>query len=301
MPQDPLKNPSDPVARAKALAMAIPVSTVLGTSLIGMNFIQMLSVGLVPFNRQAFRAINRWAGDTWWSWCVSVSEKLNGVEFKYSGDEIPYGENVILVCNHQQMTDITLLMALAKGKGRLGDMKFFVKDVLKYVPGVGWGMFFMGHFFVKRNWNEDRASIEQTFAGILKDSIPVWLISFVEGTRVTPDKIERSQAYAREKGHRETRHVLLPRTKGFVASMAGLRSYVDAVYDVTIGYPEGLPTLWQFVKGHAPLAHMHIRRYPISEMPEDAAELSQWLFDCFVEKDELLDAYYRQGYFGIQK
>ena len=277
--------------------MAVPVSTVLGTSLMGMNFIQMLSVGLVPFNRQAFRAVNRWAGDTWWSLCVSVSEKLNGGKIEYSGDEIPYGENAILVCNHQQMTDITLLMALAKGKGRLGDMKFFVKDALKYVPGVGWGMFFMGHFFVKRNWNEDRASIEQTFAGILSDNIPVWLISFVEGTRSTPKKIEASQAYAREKGHRETQHVLLPRTKGFVASMEGLRGYVDAVYDITIGYPEGVPSLWQFVKGYVPLAHMHLRRYPIAEMPEDAAELNQWLFDRFVEKGELLDGYYRQGSF----
>ena len=297
MPQKPLENPSELTKRAKALGYAIPVSAFLGSALLGFNAAQMASVAVKPFNRDIFRAVNRWSAGTWWGWCVSVSEILHDIRVEYSGDEIPPEENVILVANHQQMTDITFLMAFAKSKNRLGDMKWFVKDVLKYVPGVGWGLYLIGNFFVKRSWSEDQESIEQTFAGIIQDNIPVWLISFVEGTRITEAKAESSRKYAREKGHPEFQHVLLPRTKGFVASMQGLRHYIDAVYDVTIGYPVGVPSLWQFIKGQVTRAHMHVRRFPVAELPEDPGELSQWLIERFAEKDKLLDGFYRDGHF----
>jgi 1-acyl-sn-glycerol-3-phosphate acyltransferase len=188
-------------------------------------------------------------------------------------------------------------MFLAKEKGRLGDMKWFVKAPIKYVPGIGWGMAFLDCLFVERDWAADRASIEHTFESLVKGDVPVWLISFVEGTRITPKKLTASQNYARDKGLEPTQHVMLPRTKGFVATVTGLRDHVAAVYDVTIGYPDGVPTMWQYVKGASRQAHLHVRRFAVESLPQGEAELSNWLIDRYREKDDLLEHFYQCGAF----
>jgi lysocardiolipin and lysophospholipid acyltransferase len=56
--------------------------------------------------------------------------------------------------------------------------------------------------------------------------------------------------------------------------------------------------LWQYIKGVCTEAHLHVRRYPIEEMPHSLDELSQWLLARFAEKDELLDRFYATGRFA---
>lgn len=51
----------------------------------------------------------------------------------------------------------------AAAECELGDMKWMVKDIIKYVPGVGWGMLFLDCIFVKRDWTTDKESIRKTF------------------------------------------------------------------------------------------------------------------------------------------
>ena len=43
----------------------------------------------------------------------------------------------------------------------------------------------------------------------------MWLVSFAEGTRGTPEKIRASAEWALAQGIEATRHVQIPRTKGF--------------------------------------------------------------------------------------
>lgn len=297
MPLPPLLDPDDPLDRFIAMTKVGPIVGFLSSSLLGFNALQTLSTALIPVSPKAFRAVNRWAANTWWGWCVACARRFNGVRLVLSGDDIPPRENAILVVNHQNMPDITFLMDFARQKERLGDMKWIVKDPIKYVPGVGWGMLFIDCVFVKRDWAKDRDSIRRTFAKLRDNGIPVWLISFSEGTRITPEKLEKSQAYARERGMQEPRHTLLPRSKGFVATVEGLRDHVEAVYDLTIGYEAGVPTLSQFVKGYVPRAHLHARRYPIGELPEDPEGIGQWLHARFQEKNDLLDHFYVNGAF----
>jgi 1-acyl-sn-glycerol-3-phosphate acyltransferase len=150
---------------------------------------------------------------------------------------------------------------------------------------------------VKRDWNKDRQNITRTFSTIVDEKLPVWLVTFPEGTRVTAGKLEQGKRYASEKGLTPPRHTLIPRTKGFVASVQGLRGHIAAVYDVTIGYEEGVPSLWQYVKGYAKRAHLHVRRFPVAALPEEDEQLAEWLLERFREKDQLLDEFYRQGRF----
>lgn len=265
--------------------------------LILVNGIQMLSLLVKPFSTRAFRKINRACAGGWWGMCVSGAQRLNSSGILVTGAEVPLREDAIIVSNHQQMPDITAIMAFAKTKGRIGDLKFFVKDILKWVPGVGWGMLFLDCLFVKRNWSSDSEHILQTFSNLVDNKVPVWLVSFVEGTRARLHKIEASREFALGRGLEPLEHVLLPRTKGFAATVQGLREHVSAVYDLTIGYEEGVPTLWQYIKGSAQRIHLHVRRFPVEELPTLEEDLRQWLLDRWSEKDQLLDSFYAQGTF----
>lgn len=296
MPLQPLKDDQDPLASLRgALILALGFGTLLP-----FNLLQLLSLAVLPFSRQGFRSINRWCANTWWGWCVIGAERFNKTEVLFTGDDVPKGESVLLVSNHQQMPDIPAIMKLAKTKDRLGDLKFFVKKQLKWVPGMGWGMQFLDCLFIDRDWASDREKIRRTFARLVDDEVPVYLVSFVEGTRLTLPKLEAAQLYARQNGLREPRQTLVPRSKGFAASIAGLRNHIDAVYDLTIAYEGGVPSLWQFIKGMVERVHMHVRRFPIAELPDSAEELRGWLFSRFEEKDNLLEHYYAVGAFPAE-
>ena len=66
---------------------------------------------------------------------------------------------------------------------------------------------------------------------------------------------------------------------------------------MTIGYVDGVPSLWQYARGLARCAHMHVRRYPIGELPESDEALARWLHERFAEKDERLGRFYETGAF----
>jgi len=298
MPQLPLEDPSNPKEKIAGLARAVPATAFLFSTLLAINAAQTASLVVRPVSRQTFRKFNRWAADSWWGLCVQTSEFLYDVGLDVAGDDVPDSENAIVIANHQQMADITFLLAYARSKQRLGDLKWFAKKPVKYVPGVGWGMWFLDCPFLERNWADDQGSIGRTFESLLRDKVPMWLVSFPEGTRLTPEKLEASQRFAGEQGMYVPRHTLVPRTKGFVASVKGLRSHVRAIYDLTIAYPKGVPTLWQYIQGFARKAFFHVKRYPIESLPSDDSALSSWLLDRFREKDARLEAFYETGSFA---
>jgi len=71
-----------------------------------------------------------------------------------------------------------------------------------------------------------------------------------------------------------------------------------AVYDLTIGYKERCPLFINNLYGTDPSeVHMHIRRIPISEIPESEDGLTKWLFDLFHQKDQILASFSETGSF----
>jgi lysocardiolipin and lysophospholipid acyltransferase/lysophosphatidic acid acyltransferase/lysophosphatidylinositol acyltransferase len=293
MPLEPLRDSHGPIATIRALGvLAIGFGTLLP-----INLLQLLSLVVLPFSRRAFRAVNRWCADTWWGWCVTGAELAYGVRVIFTGDDVPMREDALLIANHQQMPDIPAIMKFCKTKDRLGDMKYFVKKQLKWVPGMGWGMQFLDCLFIDRDWASDSGKIHRTFDRLVSGRVPVHLVSFVEGTRLTFAKLEVAQSYAQEHGLPIPRHTLVPRSKGFAASVEGLRSHIAAVYDLTIGYEEGVPSLWQYIKGLVSRIHVHVRRFPIEDLPHSADDLRLWLLARWQEKNDLLEHYYETGAF----
>jgi 1-acyl-sn-glycerol-3-phosphate acyltransferase len=299
MPRELLKSPSNPLRFAWGLVRGISGLLILVIGLVVYNVGQLLSLVVLPISRRAFRAYNRLGADLWWRCFAALARGLHRVRVEIGGDDLPARENVLLVANHQQMTDICFLILLACHCRAAGDTKWFVKNAIKYVPLMGWGMLFLDNLFVKRSWAVDQASIERTFYRINRDRVPIWLILFAEGTRLTPSKLATSQRVASRKNRAPTSHVMLPRTKGFTASVRGLRDHLDAIYDVTIAYGEaGVPSLWQFICGFAKTANLHVRRIPTDELPVDERELNRWLLDRFEAKDARLETFYQGGTLG---
>jgi 1-acyl-sn-glycerol-3-phosphate acyltransferase len=253
----------------------------------------MISLVLLPFSKKKFRLLNRTFANSWWGSIVYLMEHLYHMDFVLTGDDLPVEENAITFSNHQGMIDITTLMPLAWRNNRLGDLKFFVKDILKYVPGPGWGMLFLDCLFVKREWHSDKEMIDRTFSTFVNEHVPIWLVSFLEGTRISEEKKEASQRFAIKRGLKPLHNVLIPRSKGFIGSVIGLRSHVDAVYDITIGYPYGVPTLWQLMRGFPRKFCVHVERFPIKEIPQTEEKINEWLMGRFEKKDELMSYFHK--------
>ncbi len=262
-------------------------STIFGL-LVVINLFQTSTLLVWLFSRKLFWFLNRCCAAFWWGLVVFWFEKLYGMKVVFTGDNVPSGENVVLIANHQGITDVPAIMSFGLRKRRLGDLKWFVKDIIKYVPGPGWGMLFLGCIYVKRNWFADKGRIYKIFDRFRRSKIPFWIISFVEGTRITSEKLKRSQKFARAKGLSIPRHVMIPKAKGFAASVTALREEIDAVYDVTIGYPQGIPLAWQIVQGEVKEIHVHVDRVDITELPTEESELTHWLQKRFEMKDRLL-------------
>ena len=72
--------------------------------------------------------------------------------------------------------------------------------------------------------------------------------------------------------------------------------------DLTVAYPSGVPlNLQTIVSASRPpmVTTFHYRKYPISEVPVDQKELLHWFYERYVEKDKLLEEFYKTGKFPV--
>jgi hypothetical protein len=119
--------------------------------------------------------------------------------------------------------------------------------------------------------------------------------------------LARSNEFAKREGRPQLKHLLLPRTRGFYASLECLRESSPVVYDVTMaysGYDGSLPpsiklsvaSLWDLLRRRFPKeVHIRIKRYSMEEVLQD----SSWLDKKWAEKDRLLSHFARQQSFPI--
>ncbi|KAA1115496.1 hypothetical protein PGT21_036899 [Puccinia graminis f. sp. tritici] len=263
----------------------------------------LTSILIMPFDELRAYIINSHIAFFLWNRMQYVFEYRHGASITFSGDVIPANENAIVVANHLSYSDFYLINGLAARKRMLPYGRWFVKSSLKWqLPIFGWSMYLIGMVMVTRDWLKDSDSIRQAFRGLKQPpgiGKKVWLVSFLEGTRMTPEKLEKSQKYCQEDGKTVLRNVLAARTKGFIAAVRELRrSQVTHVYDVTLAYngPNGFGKAPDLVTINSMSRlspkykfHIHTRRWAIAELPEDEAELKAWIEKVWIEKDELLE------------
>lgn len=113
------------------------------------------------------------------------------------------------------------------------------------------------------------------------------LLLFPEGTRFTPKKHLASLEFAREKGLPELKHHLLPRTRGFIASLPSMKGKVPAIYDIELAFHESdphEPTITGLLMGKPVTAHMYMKRIPLEDVPETEEGQEKFLRNLFINK-----------------
>lgn len=167
----------------------------------------------------------------------------------------------------------------------------------------GWILQAKGYIFLSRQWEEDERRIKLTLSHlVLNLEEKMHLLIFPEGTDFNRRKKAISDAYADAKGLPKYDYVIYPKTTGFCFATEFLRKEkaLDAVYDITIGYPDRVPQEeMDFLKGNLPKeVHMHFERIAVSELPEDKEGLKKWLNNRWQDKEKRLEKFYKTKRFS---
>ncbi|PSR90200.1 1-acyl-sn-glycerol-3-phosphate acyltransferase [Actinidia chinensis var. chinensis] len=276
---------------AIAAVVILPLGLLFLLSGLVVNFIQAIFFVLVrPFSQNMYRRINRvvvqllWLELVWlFDWWASIKVELyaDSDTFQLMGKE-----HALVIANHRSDIDWLVGWILAQRAGCLGSALAIMKKSSKFLPVLGWSMWFSDYVFLERNWAKDEETLKSGFLHLKNFPQPFWLALFVEGTRFTQAKLLAAQEFAASAGLPVPRNVLIPRTKGFVSAVNHMRSFVPAIYDITVAIPknEPRPTILRILRGRSSVIHVHIKRHLMEELPETNSGIAQWCKDMFVAK-----------------
>lgn len=288
-----------------SLSIVVPLGLLFLFSGLVINVIQVLIlIFLLPISRSVYRKANVVLMELLWSELVWLMDWWAGVQIRVYIDSESWShfgkEHALVISNHRSDLDWLFGWVLAQRVGCLGSTRAVMKKSTKYLPVMGWSMWFSEYIFLERSWAKDEETLKSSFKSLNGFPQPFWLALFVEGTRFTEAKLQQAQEFAASSGIPIPRNVLIPRTKGFVAAVSNLREFVPAVYDVTVAVPKESPppTMKRALSGQSSVVHLHIRRVLTSDLPETEDGLSQWCKDTFVLKDDLLDQHKQNNTFG---
>ena len=160
-------------------------------------------------------------------------------------------------------------------------------------------MQYMCNIFIVRRWKEDEKEFRKKLHYFNVLDLPLQLLLFPEGGDLTARSKLKSDRHADDNGLPHYNYCLHPRVTGFLYTMNALRTgHLDAVYDVTVAYPDALPkTEENFLKCMPREIHFHIRCFRPQDLPTDNKDLAQWLLNRWREKEERLQLFYTHKQF----
>ena len=197
----------------------------------------------------------------------------------------------LVTSNHQSWVDILVLQRIFHR--RVPFLKFFLKRELIWVPVIGLAWWAFDFPFMSRGSSRGARGqdLEATRRACEKfKRIPTSVMNFLEGTRFTPAKhAEQKSPY---------RHLLKPKVGGLGIALATMGEQFEALLDVTIVYPHGVPRFWALMCGRVDAVIVHVQR---RDIPADLLQtavggergqhrrLSRWVEHQWAEKDQLIE------------
>ncbi|CAJ1955636.1 unnamed protein product [Sphenostylis stenocarpa] len=291
-----------------ATVVILPLGILFILSGLIVNIIQAIFFVLLrPISKNCYRRLNKLLTESLWLELMWLIDWWAGIKIELHTDSETFQlmgkENALVICNHRSDIDWLIGWVLAQRSGCLGSTIAIMKKEIKYLPVLGWSMWFAEYIFLERNWTKDEISLKSGFKHLEHMPLPFWLALFVEGTRFTQTKLLQAQEFAASKGLPIPRNVLIPRTKGFVTAVDNLRTFIPAIYDCTYAVPktETSPTLLRIFKGISCTVKVQIKRHKMVELPETDDGIAQWCKDAFVAKDALLEKYKTTEIFSDQE
>lgn len=199
----------------------------------------------------------------------------------------------MVACNHQSWVDILVLQHLLNR--RIPLLKFFLKSQLIWVPLMGLAWWALDFPFMRRHSEEFlkkhpemRGKDQETTRRACEKFalIPTSVMNFLEGTRFTAAKHAKQQS--------PYKHLLKPKAGGIALALDAMGSKFQAILDVTIVYPDGIPTFPHFLAGRMRRVIVRVRKLPIpahlvggdyANDPSFRDAFSQWVQQLWRDKD----------------
>ncbi len=212
-------------------------------------------------------------------------------------DQLKKKEWHLVLSNHQSWVDILALQTTLNQK--IPMLKFFLKKELIFVPFLGLAWWALDFPFMKRYSKHKLLQkphlkgkdLESTKKACEKfKHTPVSIMNFVEGTRFTPTQ--------KKKQNNSFNHLLSPKASGISFVLGAMGEYLHTIIDVTIVYPEKIPTFWEFISGRVKKIIIDFEVIPLpgflkGDYLNDAdykKRIFFWLNELWLKKDQKIDA-----------
>ncbi|TXD96408.1 acyltransferase [Psychrobacter frigidicola] len=208
----------------------------------------------------------------------------------------------LLISNHQSWVDTSIVQYISEK--RLPLTRFFTKFELIYIPVIGQAFYFLDFPMMRRHSKEAVAKnpalkgkdIEEAkrACALLKDK-PFTLLNYLEGTRFTQAKHDKQKS--------PYPHLLKPRAGGLALAINALGAEIDGILDMTIVYPDGVPTYSDLWKGNIKRLGVDVRYIEMpkalftaiqngeyEESEDIKAQTFEWLDQAWQQKDKLIES-----------
>ena len=294
-----------PVLSKQPFLKKISKGLTVGAVITGSTFFHgppVLALGLTKLFKQSkkvdetnIRITNSWLSINNWlidhvlpntQWDISIDPEL----------ELNMQGRYLMTCNHQSWVDTTVNQYF--GLTRMPLTRFFTKWELIFIPFVGQAFKILGFPMMKRHskaeiaknpelktrdMDEARKACEQLL------SQPFTLLNYLEGTRYTQEKHDQQKsAY---------QNLLNPKAGGLALALNILGNQIDALVDMTIVYPDGVPGYGDFWLGEVPRIAVNLRKISIPDWvlggnyeddPKYKERFQIWVDELWTEKDQLI-------------
>lgn len=217
----------------------------------------------IPPVRNQLTLLMTWFGEFWVYSNNVIFKVMLSLQWDIRNDtQLQRNEWYLVVANHQSWVDILVLQKALTG--HIPFLKFFIKQSLIWVPFLGQAWWAMDMPFMKRYSREfltkhpelrgqDLETTRKACARFRK--VPTTMFNFVEGTRFTAEKHANSAS--------PYRHLLPPRSGGLAFALGSMGDIFHRMLNVTIVYPEGSCSLWDFCCGRVKKIVVQISEQPL--------------------------------------
>ena len=220
---------------------------------------------LVPAKnfRHRFSQVILFCAENWIRCNTAALALLYDIHWSLEGlENLSTERSYLVIANHQSWVDITVLQHVFRG--RIPFLRFFLKQELIYIPllnGAWWALDFP---FMKRyskdyldrhpeKRGEDLATTRRACERFRGQ--PISVLNFLEGTRFTVQK--------QQKQNSPYQHLLRPKVGGIAFVLEAMGEQFHSLLDVSITYPEGSLSMWEFLRGHLHEVKVRVRELPI--------------------------------------
>ncbi|XP_012493782.1 PREDICTED: acyl-CoA:lysophosphatidylglycerol acyltransferase 1 [Propithecus coquereli] len=244
-----------------------------------------------------------------WGWYAGYTVMEWGEDIK----AISKDEAVMLV-NHQATGDVCTLMMCLQDKGLVvAEMMWLMDHIFKYT-NFGIVSLLHGDFFIRqgRSYRDQQLLLlKKHLENYYRSRGRKWIVLFPEGGFLRKRR-ETSQAFAKKNNLPFLTHVTLPRcgaTKIILSTLVarqenGSPAGGDAKESAPLVITSIIISLALIGSEHIPIPrYLWLREwiFPIKDVPLEIDDLTNWLYQRFIEKEDLLSHFYETGAFPPSK